>query len=209
MSKVVNRISLGLALAIGAGLVAVVYQSDPCCLEDFAETIALKLMEYLPRKHHNVDTVQSQVSCPPIETSSEQKSSIPPSKESIFNPVGHYNAKKAMQKRHDGLKAVCKKYSDFLRPEYSTTKTTPKPHDFVYNVKSNMAFCPIKQVGSESYKTLFNRVKEINDDASGDSKHFFKMFPKSARETKRAIMVRHPFERLISAYRYLIIQGIL
>ena len=49
MSKMMNKFSLGLTVAIGVALLAY-YQSDST-IEDVGEQIALKLLEILPRKH--------------------------------------------------------------------------------------------------------------------------------------------------------------
>ncbi len=49
MSKLMNKLSLGLVLSVGVVMVAY-YQSETT-MEDVGEQIALKLLEILPRKH--------------------------------------------------------------------------------------------------------------------------------------------------------------
>ncbi len=49
MSKIMNKFSLGLTVAVGVALVAY-YQSDST-IEDVGEQIALRLLEILPRKN--------------------------------------------------------------------------------------------------------------------------------------------------------------
>lgn len=199
MSKLVNKYSLGITLAVSVALVAV-YQSDST-IEDVGEQIALKLIEILPRKHN----IPAQRSIPTASSSSNASVDVEEeplfSKLSSFDPVGHYNAKEAMQKRYEGLREQCIKMSDFMRPERLVSEAIPKKESLLLHPSSEMMVCPLDQVAAKTMNTFFTRIREPGNEYENKIKSFKINFPRSANGLKRAIVVRHPLERLVSAYR--------
>ena len=213
MSKMLNKFSVGVALAVGVAFLA--YQQSDTSIEDVGESIALKLIEILPRKNkvhfdsdqdqfHEPEDVINTTAAPSVDTRTiieDVEDAIPPSKESSFDPVGHYNAKQAMQNRYDGLREVCKKYADYMRPEKMMTSVEPDASDIIFYPSAKMTFCPINKVAKKSFTTLFTRMRDPGPDYEAKLRYFSSNYPRPVSEAKRAIMVRHPMERIVSAYR--------
>lgn len=204
MSKVVNLYSVGLVCSLSMALVA--YQYSGTSMEDVGEQIALKLLEILPRKQQdNFDSFPTsksngsdEVSAPP-STSTENP--IVLTKESKFNPVGHYNAKQAMEKRFEALQNTCMKYSDFMRPERGMLNQDVPYERYLYDPQSDFAMCKVDRVAKQSFTTFFNRGYVGGATVDGKKSSFKNNFPRSLQDAKKAIIVRHPLERLVSAYR--------
>ncbi len=70
-----------------------------------------------------------------MEVDSEEDVEV--SKASLFDPVGHYNAKEAMQNRYDALKEMCMNYGDFMRPERVITEITPEKEGMYDNSRAS------------------------------------------------------------------------
>lgn len=152
MTKYVGTLSLGVTVvAVGAALVALQLHNDGTTMEDVGEQIAMRIMEILPRKTKS----HTQTTAPLASNLSDNAvDSIRLSKGSIFDPVGHYNAKEAMQKRFEGLREACSKFSDFLRPERMMVAVTPEIDEVLYDAASDIMFCPINKVSIELNKLV-------------------------------------------------------
>ncbi len=66
-----------------------------------------------------------------------------------------------------------------------------------------MVFCPLDMVAKKSVRTFFSRIKEPGSDQANKVNAFDRGFPTSSLDKMRAIVVRHPLERIVSAYRWL------
>ena len=194
-----SKISIGGSFfAVIVAILAVAFfaaQQSETTLEDVGEQIALKIIQFLPRKsNRNVEDDK--------EEQQQEESEVKYTKESIFNPVGSYNAKNAMQARYEGLRETCIKYSDFMRPERLMKSTVPKFESMIFHTGSNMAFCTLDKVAKKSFETLFFRAREGQSRSQDDRLKSIKLqYPRVVKDMKKAIIVRHPMERLISAYR--------
>ncbi|TRY70004.1 hypothetical protein TCAL_07330 [Tigriopus californicus] len=206
MSKVVNFYSVGLVCSLSMALVA--YQYSGTSMEDVGEQIALKLLEILPRKQQeNFDSFPTSSSNDSDEVNPRQRvvteteDAILLTKESKFNPVGHYNAKQAMEKRYEGLQNICMKYSDFMRPERAMLSQVVPYERYIYDPQSDLAMCKLDRVAKASFVTFFNRGYVGGTTVDGKKSNFKSNFPRSLKDARKAIIVRHPLERLVSAYR--------
>ena len=131
MSKIVNTFTLCVLVTFGVGFFA--YYQNGVDIEDVGESIALKILEVLPRKNkdgaalrdildndlNNNHTDAPAAPEPPavVEEEAEPEAAVILSKASIYDNVGPYTPKRAMDKRMNGLRETCIKYSDFMRPE--------------------------------------------------------------------------------------------
>ena len=205
MSKISSAVGIGF---VTLAVAFIAYQQSETTIEDVGERIALKILEILPRKSKHLRSGEfadppATASPSPPPTGDEAQEEVPLSKQSSFNPVGSYNPKKAMQLRYDGLKEVCMKYSDFMRPERVAMSQSPSLEAVVFHGESQFQFCTLDKVARKSFKTLFFRMKEGATKANMDKEKRYKMeYPKHVKDLKKAIVVRHPLERLVSAYRY-------
>ncbi len=55
----------------------------------------------------------------------------------MFDPVGHYSPKDAMQKRFDALREACLNYGDFMRPERFITEVVPEKDGELYYTRTS------------------------------------------------------------------------
>lgn len=200
-----GKITLGLlGLSITATLLAC--RHAQLSVEDVGESIAVRLLEILPRK--NLDSILEENNGTTMAKTTTgtvtAEGSPPPSKMCIYDNQNNYVAKKAMERRLSALRETCLKYGDFMRPEYFVTlQNQTLSDDILYDPSREMALCPVPTVARGSLQTLFERIKGSDREAHNKFANFKTMYPSSMKNAKRAIMVRHPLERLVSAYRYI------
>ncbi len=65
-----------------------------------------------------------------------------------------------------------------------------------------MMFCPLDGVAAKSMDTFYNRIKEPGQEYLNKLKAFDRNYPRSAADKMRAIVVRHPLERIVASYRH-------
>ena len=105
--------------------------------------------------------------------------------------------------RHEKLQDICNGYSDVMRPESFIEKEMPEENQFVYDVHSHIAFCNIHGIGYKAFITLMDRnfdTKEDNPFAT-ETQGRKQNWAVANKKYRKAIMVRHPMERLLSVYR--------
>ena len=116
----------------------------------------------------------------------------------------NYDAENVMAKRRAHLDSMCQYYSDVMRPSSMMRKHWPSKDNFHYYVTTNMAFCAVPGVASGHLKLISSRSKEAttNNAAYGAKlRGFHQNFNRTLFQAKKVILVRHPLERLVSAYR--------
>ena len=124
-------------------------------------------------------------------------------KESRFRNGGdYYVAKEAMEERYAALRERCKVYGDFMRPErHLITHATTAAESVLYDARHDLALCALPGVARRGLGALFERLRGASRAEEAKRSNFEAGFPASMRGVKRAIVVRHPLERLVSAYR--------
>ena len=193
-----NKIALGL---VGASI-ATALAASWLSVEDVGESIALRLLEMLPRKrggggltfdafHENGTAAADQI-----------QAYVGAGKESTFRRPGRYDAKEAMEERYAALRERCAVYGDFMRPErHLTTAVTTAAEAVLYDPRNDLALCTLPGAARGSLEALFGRLRDVNTGSDVKRSRFELLFPATMGGVRRAIMVRHPLERLVSAYR--------
>ena len=143
----------------------------------------------------------------------------------------HHQPKPNFEERRKLLDEICQKYSDPSKPEFAqitNTKLAKMNHFnyFWHNFNYTM-ICSIQKVGSNSVHHFINNILEdqMSRESSAlnqldfinrqslenpeDETKLLKMpvnqdcWPDCAKELTKVILVRHPLERLLSAYLYI------
>jgi len=113
-----------------------------------------------------------------------------------------YNAKDAMDARYHKLRDVCNEYADVMRAESLMKDDMPKSGNFVYDTNEWIAFCHMDGIGKKSFEGLFQRLQRGDNNADQTIRQGLKNnFAGTHKRFKKALMVRHPMERILSVYR--------
>ena len=111
----------------------------------------------------------------------------------------------AMQMRYEKLHDICNRYSDVMRPESLMQKIIPKMEAFKWHVPTGTAVCTPVGVGHKAIAALFERIRTGDMHDANMFQSLKDNFEGANRNFKKAIIVRHPMERLLSIYRYVLI----
>jgi len=184
---------------------AYVYFDRTSSLNKFSAAVTETLCDMLPNRGLKKSAT------PPVEEEAVATPTTPkiqPSKSSAHNPKlvngASYDAKAAMQMRFENLHDMCNRYSDVMRPESLMTKTTsqrPKKEGFYWNPSLGIAFCSATGIGQKGMAALFERLKSSDVMENAAREALAENYENASKNYKKAIMVRHPMERLLSVYR--------
>ena len=106
-----------------------------------------------------------------------------------------------MDARHLKLQEVCNKFADPMIPEYSMQSQIPPKDSFIINPKNRIAMCGLDGLAKKSFEALFNRIRSAADNDGPQFKAWNDNYEVNHKEYRKALLVRHPMERLISVYR--------
>ena len=190
-----GKITLGL---VGASVAAVAFASW-LSAEDVSASIAQRLLGMNPSKEGDGDPFADGDNY----TAARRGPHVRMDKESQFRNRGDYDAKEAMEERYAALRERCMVYGDFMRPErHLVTHASTAAGSVLYDARNDLALCTLPGVARRGFGALFERLRGADRSEEAKRANFEAQFPVSMRGVKRAIMVRHPLERLLSAYRY-------
>ena len=130
---------------------------------------------------------------------------------SIFN---YFKLKEMFYRRKQNLQKMCQKYSQPLINEYEIARAEIgqyNPHgkfERFYEFKDqHFSMCTIPKVASTSQTELYMRVAKSEygtNHKNGENwkaeEHIRNVTQESLSQNYRTMVVRHPFERLLSAY---------
>jgi len=178
-------------LAVGG---AYVYFDRTSTLNKFSTAVTETLCDNLMPKH------QAEATTPPTPHATPATPEIKPSKESSHNP-SPYDAKEAMQMRYEKLHDICNRYADVMRPESLMQTVIPKMEAFQWQPTHHIAMCTPSGMGQSAIKSLFDRMRTGDAAESMALQALKENYMGAQKSFKKAIMVRHPMERLLSVYR--------
>jgi len=122
------------------------------------------------------------------------------------------------RRRKRRIERTCQKYGPELRKNI-------KENDLMYDQRHQLLFCRNAKVGTTTWLTHFLRLSSLSDDAKNDTMYSSPKLHKNipplfrvpnnsdldlrvlAKSTTSFSMVRHPFERLVSAYQDKMVDG--
>jgi len=122
------------------------------------------------------------------------------------------------KQRKEQIKRTCQKYGSSLRKHI-------KENDLMYDPRHELLFCRNAKVGTTTWLTHFLRLSNLSEDAKNDtmfsSPKLHRNIPPLfrvpndhdldlrmlAKSTTSFSMVRHPFERLVSAFQDKMVDG--
>jgi len=179
-------------LAVGG---AYVYFDRTSSLNKFSAAMTGKLCDMLPKVEDATPPTEETVATPP---------EIKISKSSTHYTLAEgesYDAKAAMQMRYEKLHDMCNRYSDVMRPESLMQTVLPKKEAFQWQPPKDIALCTPTGLGQKAMTALFERQRnpEIAENAAMQA--LKENYVGASKSYKKAIMVRHPMERLLSVYR--------
>jgi len=183
-------------LAVGG---AYVYFDRTSTLNKFSAAVTETLCDTMLSKHQTEDAKPT-TPTPVEDTVATPVAEVTPTKESSHNPVP-YNAKEAMQMRYEKLHDICNRYADVMRPESLMASVNPKMEAFQWQPSYHIAMCTPSGMGQSAIRSLFERVRTADMSENMAMQALKDNFMGAQRNFKKAIMVRHPMERLLSVYR--------
>ena len=108
----------------------------------------------------------------------------------------------AMDARYHKLREVCNEYADVMRAESLMKDDMPKKDNFVYEANQWIAFCNLDGIGKKSFDGLMARLQKGDNNADVTVRQGLQNnFAGTHKRFKKALMVRHPMERILSVYR--------
>ena len=108
----------------------------------------------------------------------------------------------ALDARYHKLRDVCNEYADVMRAESLMKDQMPKKDNFVYDVNSWIAFCNLDGIGKKGFEGLMQRLQRGDNNNDSPIRQGLKNnFAGTHKRFKKALMVRHPMERILSVYR--------
>jgi len=130
-------------------------------------------------------------------------------------------AGRTMEKRKKHIQETCQRFADVMTPTSLLTSYLPTKldnwagHEELENVEPNqlhvhtekkVMICAIPGVGSEFYRSFVMKSQTAGVGKSGGGSEFLKGISEEVERglkniKKKAIVVRHPLERLVSTYR--------
>jgi len=121
-----------------------------------------------------------------------------------------------MEDRVSSMRDTCQNYGDDIKHP----KRIGSDHSLMWDLKHHLVYCPIYKVASGTWTTNFLRLSSFNSDLpkwqrfsklhNASESVSRKLFPppkgkkkqlKTLDESTKFIVVRHPFDRIMSAYK--------
>lgn len=107
----------------------------------------------------------------------------------------------AMQMRYEKLHDICNRYSDVMRPESLMQTIMPQKEAFQWQPSKDIALCTPTGLGQKGMTALFERLRNPDVAENAAMQALKENYVGAMKSYKKAIMVRHPMERLLSVYR--------
>jgi len=163
--------------------------------EVFCDTLSAQAQE-----QRNVEKAETETSTP--EPCCKSKLTRGSSNDPKLAAGESYNAKDALDARYHKLRDVCNEYADVMRAESLMKDQMPKKDNFVYDVNSWIAFCNLDGIGKKGFEGLMQRLQRGDNNNDSPIRQGLKNnFAGTHKRFKKALMVRHPMERILSVYR--------